>query len=362
MHLTVLSWGHKIYAPGVKVTLDLASALVPLGTKVSAVLVDSSPETEAEARRRLGEANVRACQNLSELPGIVRALGSDAVYSKDHIDSLDALAAVKKATRAKTLAFTSGFHALDALRPPPTAETPSKRGSPRLQRLRGFSGATRRYRELLADLDGVVAISYYCEMLEELLYGVRPKGIVYPVVDPAFYSPPASGAVRRGILVYVGPAANRDAEEFTPALRDLPTTAGPIHLFGNADGTQAALDALGADLAVRHVDLSPEELVKLYRGVRWTYITSEWEGFGYVGPESLLCGTPVVAEVAQPWMEVWGESAAVRIARSGDARRALLSAAPSDADLDLGRARERLAGILGPEPVARRFDKVLRSL
>jgi hypothetical protein len=361
-HLTVLAWGQKIYAPGVKVTLDLASALAPLGTKVSAILVEPSPETEQEARRRLGGAPVRACRDLGELPQLVKSLGSDVVYSKDHIDSLEALIAVKRASGARTLAFTSGFHALDSLRPPPPSDRAPRRSSARLGRILPFPRATRHYRELLGELDGVVAISFYCEMLLELLYGVRPRGVVYPVVDPASYSPPSGNPSRKGILVYVGPADNRDAAEFVPCLRALPAAAGPIHLFGNSDGTEAVARALGSGRSTRHVDLAPADLVALYRSVRWTYITSEWEGFGYVGPESLLCGAPVVTEVAQPWMEIPGESEAVRIASGELERTELLSSPPLGVAASLSDAQVRLRAALSPAAVGRRFHALLEQL
>lgn len=362
MHLAVLAWGDRPYAPGVKVTVDLAEALVGLGTRVSVVLVESNAATLEEVRGRVGKDRVRTCDDLLRLPHLVKELGADLVYAKDHIASLEALGEVKRQTGAKTLAFTSGFHGLEALRPRPLTSNSPRQGGPGMRRFLPFARLTKRYRELLEDLTGVVAISYYSEMLLELLYGVRPVGVVYPVVDPRVFSPPPHGAERKGVLAFLGPAGNRDPREYLPTLEGLPADAGPIHLFGAPDATGLAFDTLGKERATRHVDLRTEELARLYAGVRWTYATTEWEGFGYVGPESLLCGTPVLAEVAQPWMEVAEESAVVRVSRSKKERIALLAHPARDAEAALARTQDRLRAVLSPSAVGRRFLEVTQGL
>lgn len=362
MHLAVLAWGNKPYAPGVKVTVDLAEALRNLGVQVTAILVESSEPTAEEVRRRLGQGQVRVGQSLRELPQIVQEVGADVVYAKDHITSLEALSAIKRATGVKTLAFTSGFHSLEALRPRPLTSNAPSEGGPGIRRFLPFTRLTRRYRELLEELNGVVAISYYSEMLLELLYGVRPVGVAYPVVSPQVYSAPPRSSPRRGVVAFLGPAGNRDPQEYLPTLKALPDSAGPIHLFGAADATEAVERALGRDRVQRHVDLSEKDLVKVYGSVRWTYVTPEWEGFGYVGPESLLCGTPVLAEVAQPWMEVAEESSAVRIGRTLKARVSALSDSPPAQQSDLERTRSRLLSQLAPDVVGKKFQGILESL
>ncbi len=350
MRVAFILWGNRVFSPGMRASLDLAAALGALGSKASAVLVQSSEEVAREARRRLGDAEVRSCGDLSEVPEAVRALGPDVVYSKDHVDSLQVLSEIRSENRAKAVTFTSGFYHLEMLQ-----------GRSGLSRYLAYPWITRRYQRLLRSMDGVVAISYYCEMLLELLYGIRPLGVVYPSIDSTLYRPPAPPGERSGVLVFVGPEGNRPLSSFLPVLEGLPAAAGPVHLFGDVDATQHLYQRLGKARSRRHVDLTEAELVKLYGRVRATYITSEWEGFGLVGPESLLCGTPVVAEVAQPWMEITGESDAVRIGRSMKELVGFLTGAPRESP-SLPLLRQHLSEALSPQVCAVRFERALSML
>lgn len=49
--------------------------------------------------------------------------------------------------------------------------------------------------------------------------------------------------------------------------------------------------------------LSVNELVNLYAESRVTYVPTEYELFGHVGAESLLCGTPVILDAYHPFLE-----------------------------------------------------------
>ena len=85
----------------------------------------------------------------------------------------------------------------------------------------------------------------------------------------------------------------------------------PVKLFVSNPDTTPYFSQYGIKLYSR---LTTNELINLYMESRVTYVPTEYELFGYVGAESLLCGTPVILDVYHPFLEHFPmETNAVRI-------------------------------------------------
>lgn len=176
---------------------------------------------------------------------------------------------------------------------------------------------TKMYRDLLAQFDYIIPNSHTCGYLLRQLYDVHPSGTVYPPVGVDMR--PILGKMSKtveksGILIFAG---NIDNDYFFRNIKEeikkfLTDVNEPVKLFVSNHETATYFSQNGVEL---YSKLPVEDLVKLYAESKITYVPTEYELFGHVGAESLLCGTPVILDAYHPFLESFPmETKAVRIA------------------------------------------------
>lgn len=175
----------------------------------------------------------------------------------------------------------------------------------------------KKYRDMLIKFDYIISCSQTSGYILRQFYDVSVAGTVYPPVGldmRSILESSNSPADRRGIFVFAGNIENdyfsRDLKAEIAALkRDL---GEPVKLLVSNPATSSSFSGAGIEL---YSGVSVNELVKLYTGSKVTYVPTEYELFGYVGAESLLCKTPVILDTFHPFLElVPMESKAVTIA------------------------------------------------
>jgi hypothetical protein len=323
-HIAFLVSGDAYYKSSIRPSAEIARGCRSLGGKVSvigagivdrsrselsAIFDDDFVEAEGESRSTVG----RFVSDFLKSRGVTHLFVDDA----NHWAPI--LAKVRRETHVKLLIYGLVYRGLRLLRFPPASPiaTPLQSLLYSSGSLLPFGVLTQSYRRRILESDAFIAISRYTEMLVWTLYGIRSSQVIYPPVSDALRSGPAEASVdRAGILVFVGNSNDRDPKEYVDTLRCLKEMGLALFLIGDSDVSARIQDMVGASSAVKLDRLPDQELGKVFRSVRCTYITTLWEGFGYVGPESLLNGTPVVTEISQPWMELLDSDRMVRVARS----------------------------------------------
>ena len=76
----------------------------------------------------------------------------------------------------------------------------------------------------------------------------------------------------------------------------------PVRLFASEDNSLKLFRDMGIEI---YNKLSVEELVKIISSSSVTYVPTAYELFGYVGAESILCGTPVILDTYHPFLELF---------------------------------------------------------
>lgn len=161
------------------------------------------------------------------------------------------------------------------------------------------------YRHYMSYFDFVISNSNTCGYMLDKFYDVNCSGTVYPPVGVDMRSIIERNKMKDKIgeiLVFLGNLKN----DFY--LRDL---SREIYLLKSRMNTEIKLFATDKETAdhflkmgfhvIYHVQV--EELVKLMSSSFFTYVPTTFELFGYVGAESLLCGTPVILDTYHPFME-----------------------------------------------------------
>jgi len=78
-----------------------------------------------------------------------------------------------------------------------------------------------------------------------------------------------------------------------------------VHLFGNKAVPKRMESLLRHSIMHFQNDLEDRQLAEIYSQSILTLSPQEWETFGYVPMESMLCGTPVLAFASQPSSELF---------------------------------------------------------
>lgn len=334
MEITFLIEGQRHYDPGVKPFRDLAQGAQELSIGFHVVLFQVSDKVVADVQRRFDAKSVVICNDLQSLATHCRAHKEDVLFGSDWIETLVRLHYVARKTGIRIASYLLSFRGLSTLGPytPTLSTTLSFRVRSGLSRWVPFPLVRSRYVRLLKSFNAVVACSNYAEMVAHTLYGIHPQCRIYPpVVQRPFHSSGSSTVSRQkdGVFVFLGSEHDRAPVEYLPTLRTLVEGGKRLTLVGRRTLVQYTARQLGtAPLVESHWDLSDRDFAELLLTSQVTYLPQRWEGFGYLGPESLLVGTPVVCENPFPWMEITGESEHVRICRTrGTLTEALLNPA-----------------------------------
>ena len=174
----------------------------------------------------------------------------------------------------------------------------------------------KKYRNLISKFDFIIPNSQTCSYILRQFYDILPSNTVYPPVGVDMRNILKSKnteKTKRGLLVFAGDINNdhfsrnilKEIEEFKMHVDE------PVRLFVSNSETSKFFSNNGFDV---YSKLPVKDLINLYMISKVTYVPTTYELFGYVGAESLLCGTNVILDIFHPFLEcVPIESNAVRI-------------------------------------------------
>ncbi len=173
-----------------------------------------------------------------------------------------------------------------------------------------------KYKKLISKFDFIIPNSQTCSYILRQFYDITPCNTVYPPVGVDMrniikYKPKDKS--KNGLLVFAGDIKNDHfSRNILKELREFKLHVDePIRLFVSNSASSKFFLNNGFDVLSK---LPVEDLINLYLTSKVTYVPTTYELFGYVGAESLLCGTNVILDVYHPFLEcVPKESNAVRI-------------------------------------------------
>lgn len=374
MLISIIVSGNFHYETCVKASSQLGLGLQESGADVCLFSPSLGVEAEHWLVARFGRDRVVSIPRRGgprsaslELKRKLLESKSDWILSDDRIDQLQMLQSVRARGDCGTIVYPLAFYGLRALSihsPNPMWNLGSSTKF-RLAPLVPFSLLASRYKGLMASASAVISISRYAENLASTLYGIASAGVVYPPVDTKVYADGATrrgGRPRSGVLVFVGTRMDRDPSTYLPTLRELSDQGLDIHLFGDPSVMSALEARIPGKALVLHPELSDDALADLHSQVKCVYLTPEWEGFGYVGPEALMCGATVVCERSFPWMEITGDSDKIRVIRNpSKLSREIVRTCSSPDSLDTVLT-DRLIRELSPRHSARLLMQILSDI
>lgn len=174
----------------------------------------------------------------------------------------------------------------------------------------------KKYRDLLIRFDYIIPNSQTCGYILRQFYDLSPAGTVYPPVGvdirPILNSM-SINAEKSGILIFGGNIVN---DYFLRNIKDeiknfLIEIKEPVKLFVSNPETAAFFSQNGVKV---YSKLQVGELIRLFAESRITYVPTAYELFGYVGAESVMCGTPAILDAYHPFLESFPmETNAVKI-------------------------------------------------
>lgn len=180
---------------------------------------------------------------------------------------------------------------------------------------------TSQYKSLLSKFDYVIPNSQTCGYILRLFYDVSPSRTVYPPVGTdmrPLLDTLDPNTKKEGVLVFAGNIKNDSFSRDVVAeiLNLAKTIQEPINLFISNPDTKAFFKNKGIKT---YSSLSVYDLTQLYFRSKVTYVPTNYELFGHVGAESLLCGTPVILDAYHPFLESFPmETFAVKISNPLD--------------------------------------------
>lgn len=367
LRVVILVSGAKPYSTGARVFLELAKGLQQEGVDLRIAPVSCSPETSSALRATFPLNSILADSEISTGPHHqqveeVKTFGPDLILTDDYLPKLRYAERLRLQCRTGLATFLLSPYGLHSLRkyPDNPALSPGQRFAFSTSRRVPFNLLVAKYRRLLRESSFVLAISQYMEMLALLVYGVRCSGVVYPPVRTDTFSDqgkPLSSSGR--ILCFIGRSLDRSYVDYGSVLEHVARRGLQVDLVGEREVVSFVLSRLRDGAVVGHSDLSDEELRDLYLQARCTYTVPEWEGFGLVGPESLLCRTPVVTDLTAPWMEITGPSPAISVARSAGLLERSLVAPGEVSNEEWKRLCTSLYKVLNPQSVAKSLLRVV---
>lgn len=360
MKIGLLLSGEKPYSEGVRSLALIGMALRALGVDILPLPVSCGPPALNALVGWLGE--LRALDGPDGLIAECRKEKPDVILTIDSLRHLQWAGRIKDECGASLGTYTSVFRGLHALLVSPEGNpslSPVLRMQFQLPKLIPFALLTYRYRHILEQSDSIVGNSQYAAILSRDFYGTKPAAVVYPPSEPVFLSVTRDGSTRVSFLVFVGGKWDGDVRRVFPTVGMLLDHGHEVNAFGDAAKLHVMEENFRGRGAHCHYDISTTSLVRLYQKSAATLVTQAWEAFGSVGPESILCGTPVVSVGFQPWMElVGGPSPMVRVVGSWErVGAAMIEFAKTE--VQDSRLRSRLADVLSPEHAARGWQNVL---
>jgi glycosyltransferase involved in cell wall biosynthesis len=229
----------------------------------------------------------------------------DLILTDDYIERLKILRKVKGVFRKAVYAqILYGVHSISAIYKP---LLPKEKLTFSIAKCVPFSILKRRFTKLLNTVDVIIANSQNTSNLLYLLYGIESDGVVYPPVDETVFKPQSTKGDLSEVMVYCGSnAGDTDFMLLKQILKLLVSSKyiRKINLLGNR-ATYRFLNDMASNPMINILEkIDDSELAGIYSNDILTISPQEWETFGYVPIESVVCGTPVLAFASQPFAEL----------------------------------------------------------
>ena len=253
--------------------------------------------------------------DLQSAESSLRKFDVEWILTDDYLPRLEFGLKLSKRLGVRHATFVHILYGIQALNPSLRAE----------QNAAGFWGATvsryvpfgvlsSRYRIALQRSDLVIANSRFTARTLNTLYSQRADCVAYPPIDATIFNPQTNYPVleKKYPLVYLGGRGEVPGSEMARMARLLwLLNIRTCSVFGDRRAAELwRRNYPGTTIA--RFELSDYELSQLYRSATFTLLPDTWEDFGNVGPESLLCGTPVILSGYQPWLEIVGPGSHAR--------------------------------------------------
>lgn len=159
---------------------------------------------------------------------------------------------------------------------------------------------TRRYVRLLRSADLRVANSQSTAYILNNLYGVYVEGVVYPPIPTRSHGTKRRDDEKSGLFVYLGHKGDYYLRNLVNELEPLLRDNWVIRVLASSNSQRQQFEARGFET---HLQVPEARLADLIALSKIAYVPTVYETFGYMGPECIAEGTPVILDVFQPWAE-----------------------------------------------------------
>lgn len=217
-----------------------------------------------------------------------------------------------------------------------------------------FKALTRTYVELLLGAQRILPNSGFTQALLAWVYGVVSGPIAYPAVERDFLAPPPSNVAIKPntFAIYFGNSGEltrQDLKAVGQYCTDQGFDSGTG--FGDYKTAETFKDYFSGKVVLFKEPLTSQQIVRLLSTASITIAPQKYELFGLVGPESILCGTPVALANYQPWLELTGRGKFCSYI--GDTHPASAEMTDlAEIQVELDRAQATLKKVLSPEALA----------
>ena len=346
----------KYYNGNVKPFVDLSCGLSELSEK-AILFIHEREEQLSDKIRSLTRGSVPIVFFSDDtLRQSIQKLSPDVVIVEDNLEYMQKILRVK-IPNMRLAVFVQYLYGVN------TNKKNVRKSSFRLKvgSLFPWRFVIKKYRDLLCQFDRIIPNSQTCGYILRQFYDLTISGAVYPPVGNdmrVFLKDNKDHLEKKGILIFVGNIENdyyaRDLlKEISDIRKELKES---IMIFASEVHTAEYFTKQGFQT---YSNLPVEGLVKLYRASRITYVPTAYELFGYVGAESLLCGTPVILDTYHPFLEmVPMETKAVRIANPNSSISDVVKEMIEE-DIDIETARNAVLNHYSVETSARSLIQAL---
>jgi hypothetical protein len=279
------------------------------------------------------------------------------LLSDDHLPRLRVASRASRAAGIKHLVYAHIFSGLSAISRNLPSSSFASAARNALGGLVPFRGLTAEYVSLLRKAERVFPNSGFTQALLGWLYGVVSGPVAYPIVDEEFRRdrPIDQDTPQPGAAIYFGNRGELSREVIARAASFCRRMMIPhVEGFGDIASSEEFAELFEGKSVMHKRPLSSEELAQLFSRSSVTIAPQTFEGFGLVGPESILVGTPILLANYQPWLEITGPGNFCQFLRD-DPCPNRAGRIPEKKTKELRAAREKLREALSPEAFARRL-------
>jgi glycosyltransferase involved in cell wall biosynthesis len=280
-----------------------------LGNKATTI-VYRCPNSLNDSLRDIGRVRGFKLVSSNDFANLTEQLKEASfIFSDDYFSRLGLLSRIQEETGVKSAVYAQILHGIHCIAR--SFDKSTMDCKPRLMFSLGslvpFKLISRKYSMLLGKPNKLIANSRFTASMLSLLYGVEVDEILYPPIDTDVFKPYDIRADGNEVVLYLGSNAGDTNSEFvSEIMRELISldSVDKVNLFGNI-AIHKQQETMFDNSKVNHLEeISDVELAKKYSQCILTVAPQNWETFGYVQMESILCGTPVLTLPTTPSAEL----------------------------------------------------------